>query len=216
MTEALLKLNLGCGTKVAEGWVNIDGSLTARLSRFPRVYRAMCRIFGVPEIPWHKSVKVLDLRSGLPFPDASVGVIYSSHMLEHFSPGDAVNLLKECHRCLAKGGLIRIVVPDLYAIARKYVALQEKAPSIGNPEAFLQALNMSPFPVRGIKRFFYERFAFSRHAHMYDEVSLRALLLKCGFADVRREEYARGRIQDLREVEDAARYCDAVCLEAVR
>ncbi len=78
-------------------WVNLDSSVS------------------VPGVIKH------DLRRGLPFPDASFDVAYGSHVLEHLEPGAAAQLLRECHRVLKPGGIARIVVPDLEAIARLYL-----------------------------------------------------------------------------------------------
>ena len=41
-----------------------------------------------------------DLQNGLPFPDSSIDIIYSSHLLEHFIYKEILSLLKECHRVL--------------------------------------------------------------------------------------------------------------------
>ena len=52
------KLHLGCGSKIFEGWINIDMN--------------------------PKGDFTLDLREGLPFADNSVELIYTEHSLEHF------------------------------------------------------------------------------------------------------------------------------------
>lgn len=56
--------------------------------------------------------------SNLPFEDNSFTFIYSEHFFEHLTPGLARELLKECHRVLKVGGVIRTTVPD--AILRTY------------------------------------------------------------------------------------------------
>jgi predicted SAM-dependent methyltransferase len=91
-----LKLNIGCGKQVAEGWVNID------LGGPPEVFR------------W-------DCRRGMPFDDGSVTEIFAEHVFEHFDPSTASLFLAECHRCLQADGIARIVVPD----AGKYVQLYQ-------------------------------------------------------------------------------------------
>ena len=95
-------LNLGCGTKYHRDWINIDT-------------RGNCDV-----IPWN-------LTKGLPIPDASVDVIYSSHVIEHFTPDDARKHLQECHRILKPRGIIRLVAPDLEKIARTYLTCLEDA-----------------------------------------------------------------------------------------
>ena len=53
-----------------------------------------------------------DLQNGLPFPDSSIDIIYSSHLLEHFIYKEILSLLKECYRVLKVGGIISISVPN--------------------------------------------------------------------------------------------------------
>jgi len=53
-----------------------------------------------------------DTRTGLPFHDDSVTFIYSEHFFEHLFLDEVGGLLKECHRVLAQGGVIRTVLPD--------------------------------------------------------------------------------------------------------
>jgi len=96
-------LNLGCGTRYHSSWVNVDIHCT-----------------GPDVIPF-------DLRQGIPFVDEAFDVIYHSHLLEHFSKAYAAVFLKECFRVLRKGGIIRVVVPDLEEILRTYLRLLEEA-----------------------------------------------------------------------------------------
>lgn len=54
----------------------------------------------------------------LEFPDGSVDEIRASHILEHFSIGDARAALEEWYRVLVPGGRIRIAVPDMQKAVR--------------------------------------------------------------------------------------------------
>lgn len=91
------KLNLGCGSRFVDDWINVD------------------------IVPTDPSVIKMDFRSGLIYKDNSIDVIYISHVIEHFSLPDAFGLLKECLRVLKPLGIIRVVVPDLENIARLYL-----------------------------------------------------------------------------------------------
>ncbi|MGE7999170.1 class I SAM-dependent methyltransferase [Lysinibacillus sp. NPDC093190] len=95
--HSLKLLNVGCGTTFHKAWVNIDMN-------------------GI-----HKEIINVDIRKGLPFEESSFDVVYSSHVLEHFSLQDASKLLNEIYRVLKPNGIVRIVVPDLEDITKKYL-----------------------------------------------------------------------------------------------
>jgi len=70
----------------------------------------------------------------LPFRDESFDVVYHSHLLEHLPHAEALPFLRECHRVSKPGAIVRVVVPDLEAIARLYLLNLESASS-GEPSA---------------------------------------------------------------------------------
>lgn len=114
MANNPLLLNLGCGVRTHPDWVNIDFSLRSRLRSVP----LLRDLFGGPNPPGYVNY---DLRHGIPYPDASATVVYSSHVLEHLDPGDARGFVVEMRRALRPGGIVRIVVPDLEVAARRYL-----------------------------------------------------------------------------------------------
>lgn len=95
MKSALL--NVGCGATLHPDWVNIDAA------------------------PARPDVRRCDLAEGLPFPDRSFDACYCSHVLEHLEPAQARRAVAEMHRVLRPGGVVRLVVPDLAAIAERYL-----------------------------------------------------------------------------------------------
>lgn len=94
-----MKINIGCGTIYHPDWVNLDIATD------------------------DPAVMQVDITRGLPFDDLSASACYSSHVLEHMDSGAARFLLDESFRVLRAGGVLRIAVPDLEAIAREYLAL---------------------------------------------------------------------------------------------
>lgn len=95
-------LNIGCGMRFHTDWVNIDS------------------------FPGDKSILRHDITRGLPFADQSFDAVYHSHVLEHMDRIQAPRLIQECHRVLKKGGILRVVVPNLEKIAELYLKyLQE-------------------------------------------------------------------------------------------
>lgn len=93
---SLDKIHLGSGSKVLEGWQNIDmigGNLR------------------------------LNLCATLPFDDESIRLAFSAHSLEHLDyHTSAPRLLREIARVLRRGGVLRLAVPDIGAYARAYAA----------------------------------------------------------------------------------------------
>src|SRR3981081_2098943 len=103
-------LNLGCGNAFHADWTNVDIS------------------------PHDPSVIPHNLNEPLPFSDREFSVVYHSHVLEHLSRHEGEIFLRECHRVLKPGGVLRVVVPDLERITRLYLEYLEGALG-GNEEA---------------------------------------------------------------------------------
>lgn len=108
----MLKVNIGCGNRFAENWINLDFNST------------------------EKKVVSHNLLEPLPFKDSTVDVIYSSHLLEHFSRTQGENLLKNCYQKLKPGGILRIVVPDLENICREYISLIDNIDELENKNKY--------------------------------------------------------------------------------
>lgn len=63
-----------------------------------------------------------DVAFPLKYDDGSVDEIYASHILEHFSFRQTLDVLKDWVRVLKPGGILKIAVPDFALIAKAYVA----------------------------------------------------------------------------------------------
>jgi predicted SAM-dependent methyltransferase len=100
--EIDLKLNVGCGSNLKPGWVNIDaGSDDAELQ--------------------------LDLREPLPFRDGSAAIVYSEHFFEHLEyPLEASGFLTESWRVLIPGGTFSMGIPDFELFVNSYVTRDER------------------------------------------------------------------------------------------
>lgn len=82
-----MKLNLGCGSKIMEGYRNFD------------LY------------PVNDMVEFLDLNKlPLPFADNSIDEIVLCHVLEHLSC-NPFNFISECRRILKPGGVLNVTLP---------------------------------------------------------------------------------------------------------
>lgn len=212
----LVKLQLGCGLNAPLGWVNIDASFTARLSKWRVFYNVVCKIAHTEPVPWPKNIIIADVRKGITFPDGSVKAIYSAHMLEHLGFEAANFVIKECYRCLCKGGIIRMIVPDLYQISKKYIDLMTISPKVEHSQAFLHSLNLQKAPYKGVLKFAHKMLGHSQHQHMYDECSLREFLEKHGFKSIQKMDYRQSRITDISAIENKEGYEMSICLEGMK
>ncbi len=83
-----MKLHLGCGKTIMQGWINID------------LYS------GIADEK--KDVVVLP-----GYRNETVNEIYTSHMVEHLSPQGFTKALKRWYGLLEKGGILIIRCPDI-------------------------------------------------------------------------------------------------------
>lgn len=109
--QGVVRLNIGCGSRFHNSWLNIDQ------------YGDNSQIFS-----WN----ILD---GQPFPDESIDVVYSAHVLEHFDRVGANLFLSEIYRVLKPRGILRIVVPNLEEICKSYLQALVKVKIHENPDS---------------------------------------------------------------------------------
>jgi len=160
----IIKLNLGSGPSGIGGWLNYDWGVLPILSKLPLI-RKIFVIFGFIDnnydISWPK-IRLVNILYKLPLGSESVNYIYCSHVLEHFEKYQAINILNECYRVLKKGGVMRIVLPDLKKLVAQY----------NNAEEF----NRKFFGYDKDKKSLFNYFI-RGHRWMYDEKSIVGLLV---------------------------------------
>lgn len=85
-----MKLNLGCGSRKLEGFLNVDNS--------PHCDPDL--LVDLEQLPW-------------PFDSGTASEIVLSHVLEHLgqAPGVYLGIVREIYRVCAPGALVRIAVP---------------------------------------------------------------------------------------------------------
>lgn len=191
--DGLVKVNLGCGLRVAKGWLNIDGSFNALIaSKYYFINQFFYRISGSKKYySCEDYCNVLkenvflfhDLSRSLPLLENSVDFFYSSHFFEHLFKDDAERLLSYCYRALKPGGIIRISVPDLtYAISLY---------SLGKKNEMLDDY----FFVEGRGSYL------ARHKYMYDFELIQEILKKTGFNNVTRCDFHQGKTPDIHKLD---------------
>ena len=95
----MIKLNIGCGTRHLEGYINID--------------------FKPDLVP--PPDMVMDCKSLSSFADNSVHEILGIHVFEHFHPHEAIQALLEYRRVLVPGGKLILELPDMKELCRNFV-----------------------------------------------------------------------------------------------
>jgi SAM-dependent methyltransferase len=108
--KTMKRLNLGCGDKILEGYVNVDVA-PSRGGREPDV--------------------ICDLHKLTPFESDSVDEILSVHVVEHFWRWEVVDVLKEWGRVLKPGGLMILECPNLISACQALIENPEVASGPG-------------------------------------------------------------------------------------
>jgi predicted SAM-dependent methyltransferase len=142
-----------------------------------------------------------DLRQGLPFPDASIEAIYSSHFFEHLSYDEGQSLLRECLRALKPGGTFSICVPNACLYIEAYLNLRVL------PDSFYQ-YTPAYHATTAIDAVNYVAYMAGTHKHMFDDHLLH-VLRTAGFTEV------RARLMDPAR-DQAARHFESIYDCAVR
>jgi predicted SAM-dependent methyltransferase/glycosyltransferase involved in cell wall biosynthesis len=107
------KLNLGCGGKSVDGFVNVD-------------------IYKSPKIE-----EVFDM-GDIPYLDNTIGAIYSEHALEHVSFERVEEVLKEWNRVLIPGGELILYMPDFELCCQEYLRAPLEHPHFMNTRAWFK------------------------------------------------------------------------------
>ncbi|MBI5380784.1 MAG: methyltransferase domain-containing protein [Opitutae bacterium] len=112
-----LLVNLGCGQVWHPAWANFDLA------------------------PADAAVRAFDATAPLPLANDSADAVYHAHLLEHLPRAQAQTLLGECRRVLRPGGILRVVVPDLEELARRYLASRDSGDPLVREWAEIELLD---------------------------------------------------------------------------
>lgn len=89
-----MKLHVGCGRHVLDGYVNVDIARAPKAKREPEV------LADISKPP-------------LPFPDGSCEEVLAVHVVEHFYRWEIEPILLDWRRLLGYGGSLVLELPDL-------------------------------------------------------------------------------------------------------
>lgn len=132
-------MHLGAGPINIQGWINIDARLDSHI---------------------HLQSDGFDLHE---FADGALSEIYMCHVLEHFSFEESGAILRNMHRKLKVGGVLRLSVPDFDKLIAVYHANEN------NLEFVKKALMGG------------QDYQYNYHKSVYNHALLSGLLISCGF-----------------------------------
>lgn len=113
-------------------------------------------------------------------PDGAAGVIYCSHVLEHFFDHDVATVLKEFVRILHPDGAAVLRLPDLAAVVRAFDESDLERPLYHSPSGPIAALDV----IYGHRQSIQEDNLYMAHRTGFTEASLARRMLAAGFDEV--------------------------------
>lgn len=215
-----MRLNLGCGSIRPVGWVNVDCSWNALAQKIPGVGPTFAKYVLKTQKYDSDNFTYMNLNRKWPYADGAIEVVYASHFFEHLSISKAKLLLQEAFRCLKPEGVIRLIVPDLYQVAKNYVEAIEAGERKAS-ETLLYVMNLhqeGAYPagdgfrhiIGSLQRYPHQ------HKYMYDRFSLGDMLQAHGFRDVVSSSYGASHYLDgaVKDVEYSPEGIASIYLEA--
>jgi len=211
------RLNVGCGQTPSAGWLNYDNSPAVWLAKSQSLVWLLHRAglidagnFEFAAFCHTTQIVYANTAKRIPHASGTVDVIYSSHMIEHLVRGDAWAFLLECHRVLRSGGRLRLAVPDLHLLARRYL-------EFGDADGFLSQMQLeTQRPAGLLATLEWLLFGGRGHHWMYDARSLGALMAEAGFVEVETMEPCQTRITEPGGLDLRERQINSIYVEAAR
>jgi predicted SAM-dependent methyltransferase len=178
----LRKLHVGCGTKRFAGWINADITAGSEL--------------------------IIYMERRLPFKDGGLARIYCEHVLEHTTREAGQAFLKEAHRTLEPGGVLRVAVPDLATLVDAYARddWRERIEWARHPSYVETIRNRAQFLNAALR--------FWGHTYVYDREDLELAARSAGFRQVAFPGFGQSAHADLAGLE--TRQDSFLILEAVK
>lgn len=176
------RVNIGCGTTAIKDWINYDNyirfifptnklfvGLVGKIGLLDEVQREFI------ESKRRGKVKRVNVLKGIPLKDNSMEVVYGCHVIEHLDPREVPTLLSESFRILEHRGILRLVMPDLEKISKRYV-------ETGDGDEFISSTGLArPKSISFKEKIKHLINGFKHHRWLYDEKSLKKLLAETGF-----------------------------------
>ncbi|OAN48186.1 hypothetical protein A6A04_05410 [Paramagnetospirillum marisnigri] len=182
-------LNIGSGEKPTEGFVNADFYKTRLFAKWRRKDKKF-------DPNW-----MVDLRRPLKCGDGHFDGIFTEHVIEHMQPMEALVLLRELHRILKPGGVLRLIVPDADIYVRAYLG------EVPQDFPFADVQDRTDILAQLTQE--------HGHQSIWNAEIMAKVLAAAGFAQVEKAAFRQGRNPDL--LRDNQMYeCHSLYMEAVK
>lgn len=205
-----LYVQYGCGLSAPKEWINFDVSPTLRIQKIPIIGKLIKNWLN---IIFPSNVRYGNIITGLPIKDNSCQGVYCSHTLEHLSLVDFRTALKNTYKILEKGGIFRVVVPDLEYPARLYIESLDNGDNLASIK-FVGVNTLLGVDKR--KGFWSSLLGSTHHLWMWDSKSLSEELKNVGFSNVRNCKFNDSKNEMFKLVEDEDRFMNVVAIECVK
>ena len=176
------RLNVGCGNIPFHGWINVDANYVP----------------GVTDMLW-------DATDPFPMPNGCCEFIYNEHFLEHLSVESGFAFLKECHRLLQPGGVLRVAMPAINEPVRQYYEDDWKN------QPWLEKYGYTWIKTRA--EMLNIAFRYWGHQWLYDREELHRRLTEAGFESIRDAHRGESTVVDLQDREtrdETLLVCEAI------
>lgn len=189
--------------------------MSLRLSKIPVLPEILYRLrflessqYQFVRFARENEIEYGDATKGLPVPNESCEVLYSSHMIEHLPRNEAAKFLNEAFRVLRPGGIIRIAAPDINKQIEQYN-------DSGDADAFIEATRLCVARPNSLTQRLRLLLVGTRHHQwMYDGKSLARLLSNHGFVKTEVMPGGHTKIHDHQSLDLYERASDSVYVEA--
>ncbi|RLC35510.1 hypothetical protein DRH14_00805 [Candidatus Shapirobacteria bacterium] len=206
----MVKINLASGPSGLDNWINYDWGLLAFLSKFPFLTKIIVKLKLLDSGYLQKwpPIKLWNLKWPLPLKNRTVDFIYCSHFLEHLDYWQSIRILQQSHRLLKKGGIIRLVLPDIDKIIKNYQLTRN---------IHLLDRRIFGFDQKKLKINFVDQIKkkFIRpHQQLFNPTKIKKMLKITGFSNIRQLDYRQGQCPDLNKLDIAVHRHHSLYFEA--
>jgi len=153
----MIKLNLGCGDKIIQGYINVD-VVQERAGKQPDV--------------------ICDIRNLNIFPDDFCDEVMAIHVVEHFWRWEVQAIIKEWVRVIKPGGKLILECPNLITACEEFLKNPDKASQPGVEG------QRTMWVFYGDPRW---QDPLMVHRWGYSPNSLASLMQSCGLSEIRQE-----------------------------